>query len=90
MGYEGMNRDSGQYSYLELVWLLIVSLEGSRYNDVDTEHFDWIEVFRLYLSSRLLPTVDTFQVYRDQTSGRDWNHEESRREARIAYSPCLH
>ena len=53
-GYEGMNRDSGQYSHLELVWLLTVSLEGSRYDDVDTEHFDWIEIFCLYLCRGLL------------------------------------
>jgi hypothetical protein len=62
-GYEGMNRDSGQSYHPELVLLLMISLEGAGYDDVDTEHVHWIEVICLYLSSGLLPTIDTFQVY---------------------------
>jgi hypothetical protein len=73
-----------------MLWVLMTSLEGAGYNDVDTEHFDWIAVICLHLGSGLLPTINTFQVYRDQASGRVWNHEKSGREARITYNSCFH
>jgi hypothetical protein len=34
--------------------MLITSLEGAGYDDVDTEYFDWVEVICLYLSRGLL------------------------------------
>jgi len=73
-----------------MFWVLMISLEGAGYDDVDTEHFDWVEVICLYLSSRLLPTVNTFKVYRNQAPGRIWNHEKSGREPRVTYYTCFH
>jgi hypothetical protein len=43
----------------------MISIEGTGYDAGDTEHLDWIQIFCVYLSSRLLSTINTFKVYRD-------------------------